>query len=96
MARRRSPYTVVPLKHTNIYDLKDLAGRICRSVKITRQGETVNWMKGKVVKVCNEKPHTLLVKEDFDRDFKEISVQRTLTKRGRPANELSEKIIKQK
>ena len=57
-------------------------------------------MKGKVVEVCNEKPHTLLVKEDFDSDSdsdsKEISVQRTLTKRGRPANELSEKIIKQK
>ena len=96
MARRRSPYTVVPLKHTSIYDLKDLAGRICRSVKITRQGETVNWMKVKVVKVCNEKQHTLLFKEDFDSDFKEISVQRTLTKHDRPTSELSEKIIKQK
>ena len=53
-------------------------------------------MKVKVVKVCNEKPHTRLVKEDFDSDFKEISVQRTLTKRGRPTSKLSEKIIKQK
>ena len=98
MARRRSPYTVVPKKtyQLYIYDLKDLAGRICRNVKITRQGERVNWMKVKVVKVCNEKPHTLLVKEDFDSDFKEISAQQTLTKRGRPTSELSEKIIKQK
>ena len=53
-------------------------------------------MKVKVVKVCNKKPHTLLVKKDFDSDFKEISVQRTLTKRGRPTSELSENIIKQK
>ena len=53
-------------------------------------------MKGKVVNVCNEKPHTLLVKDDFDSDLKEISVQRTFTKHGRPTGELPEKIIKQK
>ena len=53
-------------------------------------------MKVKVGKVCNETPHTLPVKDDFDSDFKEISVQRTLTKHGRPTGELSEKIIKQK
>ena len=53
-------------------------------------------MKVKVVKVCNEKQHTLLFKENFDSDFKEISVQRTVTKHDRPTSELSEKIIKQK
>ncbi len=34
MARRRNPYAIVPIKHFNIFDLKKLAKKTCKNVKL--------------------------------------------------------------
>ena len=70
MTRMHTLHTVVPLKHNSIYDLMDLARRICRNVKVTLQGERNTWVK--VVRVTKEMLHTVLIKEDLNRDFEEI------------------------
>ena len=41
MARRKNPYVVVPMKHTNFYNLKELASHMFRNVKIDIDGKRV-------------------------------------------------------
>lgn len=83
MARRQNPYVVVPMRFDNFYDLKKFANDTFKNFKTTVDGDTVNWLKVKVLKVQKSNPDQILVKYDFDdSNFLCINVKRA--QRGRP------------
>ena len=92
-ARRRNPYTVVPLRFDNFYNLTEFAKEECSSFKTDIEGSRVNWMKVKVVKVSKAHPTQVHVKQSFtDPEFKVIDVFKPT--RGRPS--IAKKPLKQK
>lgn len=44
MARRGQPYVVIPLKHTDFLDVKQLACSAVRNTKTDINGQRVNWL----------------------------------------------------
>ena len=45
MARRKNPYFVVPLKHGDIIDYKQIRAQKIKNVRTTVDGKKVNWTK---------------------------------------------------
>ena len=75
MARQKNPYIVIPLNHKDFYDLKGLRKTICRNMKTTTEGERVNWLKVKWVRVTKESPESIFLNYTFDTErFMELSV----------------------
>jgi hypothetical protein len=85
MARRNNPFVVIPLNHQSIWDLKKLAGKICKNLKVDQTGKRVNWMKIKVMKFCKSHTDTLQYKYNFDDEFETISTNART--RGRPSTD---------
>lgn len=49
MARKRKPYTVVPLKYTDIIDFKDVSSKLFPLSIVDTNGKKVKWLKIKAV-----------------------------------------------
>ena len=71
-ARRRKPYTVIEMKHDDFYDLKDLSQQTLLNRRQNTEGETVNWLDIRVIRVEKSKPNTVFYKTDFDEDFMKL------------------------
>ena len=56
MARRNKPYVVVPMRFNNFYDLKSFSKDTFRNFKTTIDGQNINWLKIKVLKVQKKHP----------------------------------------
>ena len=75
LARRKKPYTVIPIKYKDIMDFKDFISTCCPNMKFTTTGTKVNWMKAKWIQVRKSSPRSVYVNETFnDADFQEIKV----------------------
>ena len=81
MARRRKPYTVIPLKHGDIIDFKEVKSKRIKNVRITTEGRRLNWTKIRWMRFMKESPDTCLIKYEYDEEF--MSIKLTGAKRGR-------------
>ncbi|MEW8545290.1 MAG: hypothetical protein AB2693_17345 [Candidatus Thiodiazotropha sp.] len=81
MARRKNPYSVVPLKHSDIIDFKQIRAQKVKNVKTTVDGKKINWRKIRWMRFQKETPNTCLIKYDLDEEFQ--AIQLTGIKRGR-------------
>ena len=89
-ARRRNPYTVVPIRHGDVKDFKKVKQDRQKNVKLTTDGKKVQWNKIKWMRYTKKEPGTCYIKYDFDEEFQEVKVYGT--KRGRSAETESVKI----
>ena len=94
LARRKKPYTVIPIKYKDIMDFKDFTSTCCPNMKFTTTGSKVNWMKAKWIQVRKSSPRSVYVNETFnDADFQEIKVQHLSTRsKGRAKEQWVESI----
>jgi len=77
LARRNKPYTVIPLRFDDFYDLKALKSATTSNMKIDIVGKRVNWLCIKWIQVRKEMPNSLFVNYGFDpNQFCEIRVTR--------------------
>ena len=81
-ARRKHPYTVIPLTHSDFYDLKTLSSTLIKNRNKTADGENINWLFIRWIRIQSTTPYQLLVKTSFDEEFKMIN---QLQSRGRPS-----------
>jgi hypothetical protein len=51
MTRKTNPYLVVPVKYTDFYNLKEFCVCYCKNMKKETNGEKVNWLKVKWIRV---------------------------------------------
>ena len=84
MARRNKPYVVVPMRYNNFKDLKSFTKEEYSGMKTDTEGNKVNWMRIKVIRVTKESPDEIQIKESFtDQQFRSIRIRQT---RGRPSD----------
>ena len=74
MARRRKPYTVIPLKHGDIIDFKEVKTKRIKNVRITTEGRQLNWTKIRWMRLMKESPDTCFIKYDYDNKFQSIKL----------------------
>ena len=79
-ARRRNPYTVVPIRHGDMKDYKKVKQEGQKNVKVTTEGKKVQWNKIKWMRYVKSEPGSCFIKSDFEEEFQEIKVYGT--KRG--------------
>ncbi|KAK7089570.1 hypothetical protein V1264_024516 [Littorina saxatilis] len=86
MARRGQPYVVIPLKHTDFLDVKQLACSAVRNTKTDINGQRVNWLTVKCLQFVQGEEELLYLKTSFDEE--EYRVLRLVTsgKRGRTSS----------
>lgn len=74
-------YIVKELLHSDMINLKDVAGNVIKNRTIDNEGQRVNWLKVKVLRYEKDKPGLILFKYNHsDQDFKSIRT----AGRGRP------------
>lgn len=83
MARRRNPYTVVPLKHTDIIDFKQYQSINMKPQKKTESGAKVIWTKIKWMRYIKDEPEVCYFKNDIDGEFEKLKI---VGSRRQPAN----------
>ncbi|MES9882503.1 MAG: hypothetical protein ABW185_16670 [Sedimenticola sp.] len=84
LARKSNPYVVVPMKYTDFMDFKQMKKDSIKNVKIEKNGNKVNWLKIKWIRVQKKMPNTLCINYTFDEEnFLEINAFSNKT-RGRP------------
>ena len=82
MARRNKPYVVIPLRFDNFFDLKMHTKNSYKNFKTDVEGNKVNWLKVKVLKLSKEMPDEIHVKYEFhEKEFRRINVAKSA--RGR-------------
>ena len=80
MARRKNPYTVIPIKHEDIIDFKQVKAQKIKNVRMTTEGKKVNWTKIRWMRFQKDIPDTCFIKYEYDEEFQSIKV--TGSKRG--------------
>jgi hypothetical protein len=68
MARRKDPYTVVPLKYYDIWNFKEVAAQRLQNTKIDTNGKRVNWFQMRWIRYRRDDPDTLQFKYDYDEE----------------------------
>ena len=58
-------YVVLPLRYDNFYNLQTYAKTTFKNFKTAMDGNRINWLKVKVLKVEKDNPEQILVKYDF-------------------------------
>ena len=74
------------MRFDNFYDLKQYAQDTFTNFKTTSEGDTVNWLKLKVLKVEKKHPDQIFVKYNFD-DSEVLCINAKRAQRGRPKSE---------
>lgn len=74
MARKKDPYSVIPLKFCDIVNFKEIAKCVLKNTKVDTKGKKVNWLQMKVIEVRKKEPESIFVKYDFDKEYVEVSV----------------------
>jgi hypothetical protein len=78
LARKSQPYIAVPMKYNHVIDFKDFVKKHCPNLKISVEGQRVNWLQVKWIQVRKEKPKSVFVNYSFNAEnFMEIEVQNT-------------------
>lgn len=85
MARKKNPFVVVPVKYVDIADYKTFSKGHCPNMKISINGERINWLNVKWVQVRRSNPRSIFVNYSFDEiQFAEVKVQSITRNKGRP------------
>ena len=86
LARRNKPYVVVPMRYEHFFDLKEYTKQEMKGFKIDTEGNRVNWLQVKVLKVQKSSPNEIHIKESFDQEsFRVIKIHKGT--RGRPISD---------
>ncbi|MEW8548265.1 MAG: hypothetical protein AB2693_32575, partial [Candidatus Thiodiazotropha sp.] len=75
MARRKSPYTVVPLKHYDILNFKPVAEKIIPQAAVDEDGKRVMWMKICWMQYNKTAENFIYFKYKFDETFHTIRLK---------------------
>lgn len=82
MARKKKPYTVVPLRFNQFYDLHKLTKENYGNFKVATDGARVNWTKIKVLRFEKNAENEIQFKYSYNEEaFSKINVSKKL-KRG--------------
>lgn len=77
------------MHYENFLDLKEYTKQEMKCFKFDFQGNRVNWLQVKVLKIQKSSPNEIFVKESFDEDsFRAIRVNKSTRARGRPVSRL--------
>ena len=76
MARRNNPYLVIPLKHKDILDFKQVASTRVQNTKKDSKGQRVQWLDVQCIKFVKEEEGIMFFKYSFDEE--EFKVLRLL------------------
>ena len=74
MARRRNPYKVVPLRHTDILDFKKFQSTNMKPQKKTDTGLKVMWTKMKWIRYLKSEPDACLFKYSMEEEFQKVKI----------------------
>lgn len=66
MARKRNPYVVVPMKHYDFLDIKNIARSVLPPKAVGMQGQRIQWMKVRWIKLQKDEPGNIYFKYSFD------------------------------
>ena len=89
MARKKNPYTVVPLRFNQFYDLHKLTKEHYGNFKVATDGSKVNWTKIKVLRFEKQAENEIQFKYSYDEEvFSKIDVSKKL-KRGDRQSKIS-------
>nr|KAG5693073.1 hypothetical protein BaRGS_010632 [Batillaria attramentaria] len=84
MARRTNPYTVIPIRFTQILDFKYLASQIIRNTKVDKNNKRVSWLKMKVIHFCKGQD-TMHFKYGFDdSEYHQLCLSSSSARRRQP------------
>nr|KAG5701344.1 hypothetical protein BaRGS_006118 [Batillaria attramentaria] len=84
MARRTNPYTVIPIRYTQILDFKYLASQIIRNTKVDKNNKRVSWFKMKVIHFCKGQD-TMHFKYGFDdSEYHQLCLSSSSARRRQP------------
>ncbi|KAK7489266.1 hypothetical protein BaRGS_00019518 [Batillaria attramentaria] len=84
MARRTNPYTVIPIRFTQILDFKYLASQIIRNTKVDKNNKRVSWFKMKVIHFCKGQD-TMHFKYGFDdSEYHQLCLSSSSARRRQP------------
>jgi len=73
MARRRNPYHVREIQRNEFYDLHGLSSLLgTTSLKKDVDGQQVNWMKIKCIRVTKGKTDEIEIKESYDEEYRKV------------------------
>jgi len=61
MVRKTNPYLVVPVKYTDFYNLKEFCVCYCKNMKKGTNGEKVNWLKVKWIRVTKSNLKSIFI-----------------------------------
>ena len=83
MARKKNPYRVIPMSFSSFKDIKDLKSTNYNSVKIDQNGDKVNWLKIKWIKVTKDHPENVFVNSTFEEaNFQQLKFCRISRKKN--------------
>ena len=85
-----SPYQVTVMHYDDFYDLKELTRKIVKNVTETVDGEKVNWMKMKWIRLQKSKPTIIQYRNDLlEGTFFEIDINQRKRTGLQEKNELN-------
>ena len=94
MARKRKPYTVVPLKYTDIIDFKDVSSKIFPLSIVDTNGKKVKWLQIKWIQFRQHEPDSIFFKYEFDEEefhcikIKAVNAKRISTRGAKKISEI--------
>lgn len=68
LARKKKPYTVVPLKYYDILNFKEVSSKIFPTTIVDTTGKRVQWLKLKWIQLRKHEPDCVFFKYEFDED----------------------------
>ena len=74
MARRRNPYSIIPLKYTDILDFKQYQSTDMKPQKKTDTGTKVFWNKMKWMRYLKSEPDACYFKYAMDAEFQKVKM----------------------
>ena len=74
MAGRNNPYLVIPLKHKDILDFKQVASTRVQNTKKDSKGQRVRWLGIQCIKFVKEEEGIMFFKYSFDEGYSKSCV----------------------
>ena len=74
MARRKDPYTVVPMKYYDIIDYKQVQNERAKVSKVSDSGKKVLWTKIRWMRYLESETESCLFKYNYDDDFEKVKL----------------------
>jgi len=75
LARKKRPYTVVPLKYFDFLNLKPLGNSLLSANAVDAKGQRVQWMKIRWLRFRKSEPNDIFFKYQFDGDFRSMKIK---------------------